>query len=84
MKSLESLPSEAALRRLVLARVAAGFVVVVAVILAPPVADSIATLNLTSSELGELIDDAGVPSDLKAIDVADTTAAPVEPLSTSY
>ena len=84
MKSLESLPSEAALRRLVLARVAAGLVVVVAVILAPPVADSIATLNLTSLEPGELIDDAGVPSDLKAIDVADTTAAPVEPLSTSY
>ena len=84
MKSLKSLPSEATLRRLVLAPVAAGLVVVIAVILAPPVADSIATLNLTSSELGELIDDAGVPSDLTPIDVADTTAAPVEPLSTSY
>ena len=84
MKSFESLPSEAALLRLVLARVAAALVVVIVVILAPPVADSIATLNLTSSELGVLIDDGGVPFDLKAIDVADTTAAPVEPLSTSY
>jgi hypothetical protein len=84
MKSFESLTSEAALLRLVLARVAAALIVVIAVILAPPVADSIATLNLTSSELGQLIDDGGVPSDLKAIDVADTTAAPVEPLSTSY
>ncbi len=84
MKSLEPLPSEAALRRLVLARVAAGLVVIVAVILAPPVSDSIATLNLTSSELAEQMDDAGAPFSTKGIDVDETKALPVEPLSTSY
>jgi hypothetical protein len=84
MKSHESLPSEAALRRLVLARVAAGLIVVIAVILAPPVADSIATLNLTALELGELLDDGGVPLAVQGIDAEDTKAAPVEPLSTSY
>ena len=83
MKSLESLPSEAALRRLVLARVVAGFIVVVAIILAPPVADSIATLTLSSTELAEQMDDAGAPSP-KGIDVDETDAVPIEPLSTSY
>ena len=84
MKPIESLLSEAALRRLVLARVAAGLVVIVAVILAPPVSDSIATLNLTSSELQEQMDDAGEPFSLKGIDVDHTRALAVEPLSTSY
>ncbi|HVG04719.1 MAG TPA: hypothetical protein VM937_07220 [Burkholderiaceae bacterium] len=84
MKSLESLPSEAALRRLVLARIAAGLIVVVAIVLAPPVADSIATLNLSSAELAEGIDDGGVPIAEKGIDAEETKALPVEPLSTSY
>ncbi|HVE88442.1 MAG TPA: hypothetical protein VNA44_01975 [Burkholderiaceae bacterium] len=84
MKSLESLPSEAALRRLVLARVAAGFVVVVAIVLAPPVADSIATLTASSTELAEQMDDAGAPVSTKGINVDDTNAMPIEPLSTSY
>jgi hypothetical protein len=84
MKSIESLPSEAALRRLVLARVAAGFIVVVAIILAPPVTDSIATLNLTASELAAQMDDSGAPIAAKGVDVDETTAAPLEPLSTSY
>ncbi len=84
MKLLESLPSEAALRRLVLARVTAGLIVVVAIILAPPVTDSIATLNLTSSELADLMDDGGEPPAMKGITVDEIEAAPVEPLSTSY
>ncbi len=84
MKSLESLPSEAALRRLVLARVAAGFIVVVAIILAPPVADSIATLTLSSTELAEQMDDAGAAFPSKGIDVDETNASPIEPLTTSY
>lgn len=45
---------------------------------------SIATLNLTALELGELLDDGGVPLAVKGIDAEDTKAAPVEPLSTSY
>lgn len=84
MKSLESLPSEGALRRLVLARFAAGLIVIVAIVLAPPVTDSIATLNRTSLELAELMDDAGDPFTAKGIDVDETKALPVEPLSTSY
>ena len=84
MKPIESLPSEAALRRLVLARVAAGLVVIVAIILAPPVADSIATLTLTSPELAEQMDDSGAPFVTQGIDVDETKALPVEPLSTSY
>ena len=84
MKSIESLPPEAALRRLVLARVAAGFIVIVAIILAPPVADSIATLNLTAAQLAEHLDDGGAPPASKGIEVDETEAAPVEPLTTSY
>ncbi len=84
MKSLEILPSEAALLRLVLARVAAGLIVIVAIVLAPPVADSIATLNLTAAELAEGMDDGGKPLVDQGIDVQQTNAAPVEPLTTSY
>ena len=84
MKSLESLPSEAALRRLVLARVAAGLIVLVAIIVAPPVTDSIATLNLTASELAERMDDDGEPPAMRGSTVDETQAAAVEPLSTSY
>ena len=84
MKSIESLPSETALRRLVLARLAAGLIVVVAIILAPPVTDSIATLNLTALELAEQMDDSGVPITTKGVDVEEIKAAPLEPLSTSY
>ena len=65
---IESLPSEAALRRLVLARVAAGLIVVVAIILAPAVTDSIATLNLTSLELADQMDDGGAPIAIKGVD----------------
>jgi len=36
MKSLESPPSEAALRRLALARIVAGLIVLIAVVAAPP------------------------------------------------
>ena len=84
MKSIESIPSEAALRRLVLARVAAGLIVVVAIILAPPVTDPIATLNLTTLELAEQMDDSGAPIVARGVDVEETKAAPLEPLSSSY
>lgn len=83
MKLFESLPSEAAIRRLVLARVVAGLIVVVAIVAAPPVVDSIATLNLSALELAEFLDD-GEPLPMKGIDVQETKAAPVEPLSMSY
>ena len=84
MKSRENLPSEAALFRLVLARVAAGLIVVVAIVLAPPVADSIATLNLSAAELADEMDDGGKPVVDQGIDVQQTNAAAVEPLTTSY
>ena len=83
MKIFESLPSEAAIRRLVLAPVVAGLIVVVAIAVAPPVVDSIATLDLSTSELAEFLDD-GEPFATKGMDVQDTKAAPVEPLSMSY
>lgn len=85
MKVFESLPSsEAAIRRLVLARVVAGIIVVVAVVVAPPVLDSIATGNLTSAELAtsRYGDVERAPG--KGVDVQKTEAAPVEPLSMSY
>ncbi len=84
MKSREILPSEAALFRLVLARVAAGLIVVGAIVLAPPVADSIATLNLSAAELANEMDDGGKPLVDHGVDVQQTNAAPVEPLTTSY
>jgi hypothetical protein len=83
MKIFESLPSEATIRRLVLAPVVAGLIVVVAIAVAPPVVDSIATLDLSASELAEFLDD-GEPWAEKGIDVQETKAAPVEPLTTSY
>jgi hypothetical protein len=83
MNLFESLPSEAAIRRLVLARVVAGLIVVVAIVVAPPVVDSIATLDLSASELAEFLDD-GEPWAEKGIDVQETKAAPVEPLTMSY
>ncbi len=84
MKSFESLPSEVAIRRLVLARVVAGLIVVIAIVVAPPVMDSIATLNLSASELAELMDGDGERPAETGIDVLETKAAPVEPLSMSY
>ena len=84
MKSREILPSEAALFRLVLARVAAGLIVVVAIVLAPPVADSIATLNLSTAELADEMDDGGKPLVDQGSNVQQTNAAPLEPLTTSY
>lgn len=83
MKPFKSLPSEAAIRRLVLARVVAGLIVLIAVVLAPPVADSIATLNLNSAELADLLDDGELVTE-KGVDVHETKAEPVEPLSMSY
>lgn len=83
MKIFESLPSEAAIRRLVLAPVVAGLIVVVAIAVAPPVVDSIATLDLSALELAEFLDD-GEPWAAKGIDVQETKAAPVEPLTMSY
>ncbi len=86
MKSFESLPSEAALRRLVLARVVAGLIVLIAIVVAPPVTDSISTLKLSASELAQFLDGDGdgEPLAQKGIDVQDTKAAPLEPLSMSY
>ncbi len=84
MKSFESLPPEAAIRRLVLARVVAAVIVVIAIVLAPPVADSIATLNLSSAELADQLDDGEELATDKGIGVHETQAAPVEPLSMSY
>ena len=84
MESREILPSEAALFRLVLARVAAALIVVVAIVLAPPVADSIATLNLSAAELALEMDDGGKWPVDQGIDVQQTSAEPVEPLTTSY
>jgi hypothetical protein len=83
MKSLENPPSEAALLRLVLARVVAGLIVIVAIVLAPPVVDSIATLELTSAQLANEMDDGGKPVVDQGIDVQETKAEPTEP-STSY
>ncbi len=84
MKSLESLPSEAALRRLVLARVAAGLVVLIAVVAAPPVSDSIATFHFSALELAGLQDGDDGLGGVKGLDVQETKAEPVEPLSMSY
>ena len=84
MKSFESLPSEGAIRRLVLARVAAGFIILIAIVVAPPVTDSIATLNLSASELAEYPYGDGERFPEKGIHVEETKAAPVEPLSMSY
>ncbi|MBC8118925.1 MAG: hypothetical protein H7X75_05040 [Burkholderiaceae bacterium] len=85
MKVFESLPSsEAAIRRLILARVVAGAIVVLAFVVAPTVQDSIATGNLTSAELAtSLYGDVEVAPQ-KGADVLTTEAAPVEPLSMSY
>lgn len=84
MKSFESFPPDTGIRRLVFARVVAGLIVLIAVVLAPPVPDSIATLNLSSAELEDLLDDGGELVTDPGIDVLDTTAAPIEPLSMSY
>ncbi|MDQ3446481.1 MAG: hypothetical protein M3496_09975 [Pseudomonadota bacterium] len=84
MKSFESLPSEGAIRRLVRARIVAGLIVLIAVIAAPPVTDSIATLNLSAAELAEYLYGEGERLPEKGIDVEETKAAPVEPLSMSY
>lgn len=84
MKSFESLSSEAGIRRLVLARVVAAIIVVIAVVAAPPVTDSIATLGLNATELAELLYGDGERLAEKGIDVEETKAAPVEPLSMSY
>ena len=84
MKLFESLPSEAAIRRLVLARVVAGLIVLIAIVAAPPVVDSIATLSLSSAELADLLDGDGELLADRGIDVWETNAAPVEPLTTSY
>lgn len=84
MKSLESLASEAAIRRLVLARVVAAVIVVTAIVFAPHVADSVVTLKLSASELADQM--YGVEERLaeKSADEPDTKAVPVEPLSMSY
>ncbi len=84
MKLFESLPSDATIRRLVLAPILAGLIVVIAIVVAPPVVDSIATLNLSASELAEFLDGDGELLAEKGIDVQETKAAPVEPLSMSY
>ena len=84
MKLLESLPPEVALRRLVLARVVAGLVVLIAIVAAPPVSDSIATFQFSALELADLQDgDDGLQPE-RSIDVQETKAEPVEPLSMSY
>jgi hypothetical protein len=84
MKSLESLPSEVALRRLVLARIAAGLVVLIAIVVAPPVSDSVVTFNFSALELADLQDgDDGLQAE-NGVEVLETTAEPVEPLSMSY
>lgn len=51
---------------------------------APPVADTIATLNSSALGLAELADGDGEPLAGKGIDVQETKAAPAEPLSMSY
>ena len=84
MKSFESLSSEAAIRRLVLARIVAGIIAVIAVVAAPRVSGSIATLGLNATELAELLYGDGERLAENGIDVEETKAAPVEPLSMSY
>ena len=84
MKIFESLPSEVALRRLVLARVAAGLVVLVALVAAPPVSDSIATFHFTTLELADKQDGDDELQAETGVDVPETKAEPVEPLSMSY
>ncbi|HKO68595.1 MAG TPA: hypothetical protein VJU53_12395 [Burkholderiaceae bacterium] len=79
MKLRANLPSESALFRLVLARVVAGLIVVAAVVLAPPVADSIATPDWSATELADGVDDAGKPLVEERVDVQQTNAAPIEP-----
>jgi hypothetical protein len=69
--------------RLVLARVVAGLIVIIAIVLAPPVVDSIATLDLTSAQLANEMDDGGKPVVNQGIDVQETKAEPTEP-SASY
>ena len=86
MKTFDSPSSEAAMRRLVLARVATGVVVVMAMVFAPPVTDSIMTLE-SSSLLAERLLDDGEPLPApgqEGVDVQNTAATPLEPLSTSY
>ncbi|HZA96040.1 MAG TPA: hypothetical protein VE421_07860 [Burkholderiaceae bacterium] len=83
MKTRETPSSEAALFRLVLARVVAGLIVIIAIVLAPPVVDSIATLDLTSAQLANEMDDGGKPVVNQGIDVQETKAEPTEP-SASY
>lgn len=84
MKFIESVPSENATRRLVLVRVVAAVVVVTAVILAPPVSDSIATLNARGLDFAESMDDGGKPTIETGISIDETRAVPIEPLSMSY
>jgi len=84
MKSFESVPSETAIRRLVLARVVAGIIVLIAVVLAPPVADRIARADsAVFAGLGSDDGDGGKEGN-KGIEAVDTMAIPVEPLSMSY
>ncbi len=84
MKSFESVPSETAIRRLVLARVVAGIIVLIAVVLAPPVADTIARADSgVFAGLGSDDGDGG-NKEKRGIEAVDTMAIPVEPLSMSY
>ncbi len=82
MTRFESLQTDRAMRRLVLARVAAAAIFITAVVLAPPVTDSIVSLE-SSRELAERLDD-GEPVPTRGIDAEQTTAAAVEPLTSSY
>jgi len=84
MKIFESVPSETAIRRLVLARVVAGIIVLIAVVAAPRVADTIAQADASAYAVLEADDGDGGTERSKGIEAADTTAAPVEPLSMSY
>lgn len=84
MKLPESRPSETALRRPVLAGIVAGIVVLIAIVAAPPMTDSIAMLDATASQVADLLYGDAAPTTVTAINVEDTLAVPVEPLSMYY
>lgn len=81
MKFGEPIPSHSEIRCLVLARVVAAAIVIAAIIVAPAAVDSWATAYGTDTEMpgdgGELVAPVG-------IDVLQTKAEPIEPLTMSY
>ena len=81
MKFGEPIPSETAIGYLVLARVVAAAIVIAAIIVAPAAVDSWALLS--GADVEAAVED-GEPVPSVGIDVLQTKAEAIEPLTMSY